>query len=231
MAERQGAVPHPDQPRPLGPVERLRRDAERLGRGEHDRQPAGVLGRRDEQRAAGRLGQPTRPLGEDPLNGLGQRERRRQRLGPASCPAVSTDGSSTSASGLPPVHSTRRSRTSAETGAAPRTASSSPAVSRIQTPQRQLRQPGSRKGPRLPVADREHHRHPLGSEPPGDEHQRDGRCVVEPVRVIHQTQQRSLLRHLRHQRQHRERDQEPVVRRARSPDGSKPIARRSAAAR
>ena len=34
------------------------------------------------------------------------------------------------------------------------------------------------------------------------------------MRVIDQAQQRSLLRHLRHQRQHRERDQEPVIRTA-----------------
>ena len=50
MTKHHRAVAHPNQSGPLGLVERLRPDTERLGRSEDNRQSTGVLSSRDEQR-------------------------------------------------------------------------------------------------------------------------------------------------------------------------------------
>jgi hypothetical protein len=51
---------------------------------------------------------------------------------------------------------------------------------------------------------------PLGLQPPGGEGERIGRRLVEPLRVVHQADQRPLLGHLREQAQRAHTDQEAV---------------------
>ena len=60
----------------------------------------------------------------------------------------------------------------------------------------------------------EHDPDRLRQQAPRDERQRQRRGVVQPLRVIDDPQQRTLLRRLRQQAQHRQPDEEPVRRRA-----------------
>jgi hypothetical protein len=59
----------------------------------------------------------------------------------------------------------------------------------------------------------EHHRQRFRQEPPRHETEHLRRSPVEPLRVIHHTDQRPLLRYLRHQAQHSQTDQKAVRRR------------------
>ncbi len=69
---------------------------------------------------------------------------------------------------------------------------------RIQPAQPQLRQP--RRGQRRVVVPRREDDHdPLGVQPPGREHQRLRRRPVQPVRVVDQAQQRTILGQLSQQ--------------------------------
>ena len=56
----------------------------------------------------------------------------------------------------------------------------------------------------------EHDPDRLGQQPPSHERQRQGRRLIQPLRVIDDAQQRTLLGHLREQAQHRQPDDEPV---------------------
>ena len=56
--------------------------------------------------------------------------------------------------------------------------------------------------------------HRFGQQSPSHECQRQGRRLVQPLRVIDDAQQRMLLRHLREQAQHRQPDQERIRGRA-----------------
>lgn len=61
------------------------------------------------------------------------------------------------------------------------------------------------------AADREHHRHRVGSEPAGDEGQCRRRRTVEPVGIVEHAQHRPLLTDLAEEAKRGQRDQEPVV--------------------
>jgi hypothetical protein len=67
---------------------------------------------------------------------------------------------------------------------------------------------------RARVACREHHPNWLGRQTTSHERQRQRRGIVEPLRVIDDAQQRTLLRRLGQQTQHRERYEEPILGRA-----------------
>ena len=56
----------------------------------------------------------------------------------------------------------------------------------------------------------EHDPDRLGQQPPRHEGQRQRRGLIQPLRVIDDTQQRTLLGHLREQAQHRQPDEEPI---------------------
>ena len=60
------------------------------------------------------------------------------------------------------------------------------------------------------VAHREHEPERLGPEPAGDEGERLRRGAVEPLRVVHHTQQRPVLCRVGEQAQDREADEEPI---------------------
>ncbi|GAA3105920.1 hypothetical protein GCM10020001_024550 [Nonomuraea salmonea] len=66
-----------------------------------------------------------------------------------------------------------------------------------------LRQAGGGKGA-LAIPGSEDHDHALGVQAPGGEQQRLPRGAVEPLRVIHETQQSRLVRVLRQEGQHRQ---------------------------
>ena len=62
---------------------------------------------------------------------------------------------------------------------------------------------------------REHEPHRLGQQPAGDERERQRRGLIQPLRVVDDAQQRTLLGRLGHQAEHGEADQEPLRRRSR----------------
>ena len=105
---------------------RVRPDPERRGRPPHQHRIAHRLGRRDEQQQSCRRGQRRQPLGEallDPprqRHAVGQPEPARELGEGSAC-----RGSSSSASGLPRVSATIRSRTRSSSGPATTVASSS----------------------------------------------------------------------------------------------------------
>ena len=57
----------------------------------------------------------------------------------------------------------------------------------------------------------EHHRDALGVQPPGDEEQGVRRRRVQPLRVVHEAQHRSLLREFGQEGEARDGDEEPVL--------------------
>ena len=62
--------------------------------------------------------------------------------------------------------------------------------------------------PRLPCG--KHDRDRLRQQPTSDKRQRQRRGLIQPLRVIHDTQQRPVIRHLREQAQERQADEEPI---------------------
>jgi hypothetical protein len=62
-----------------------------------------------------------------------------------------------------------------------------------------------------------HERDPLGEEASGDEAQDLGRGLVEPLRVVHDADERLPVGDLGEQRQRREPDEKPIRRRAVAP--------------
>ena len=60
------------------------------------------------------------------------------------------------------------------------------------------------------LTDREEHRHSLGKQPARDEPEDLPRAVVEPLKVVDETQQRLLLGELSEQRECRQTDQKAV---------------------
>lgn len=90
-----------------------------------------------------------------------------------------------------------------------------PGRRRVEAAQAKLREPARLKPAALPFAGGEEHHDALGLEPPGDEDECGCGGVVEPVRVVHDAEQRLLLRCLGEQAQRRKRDEEAVVAHAR----------------
>ena len=109
--------------------------------------------------------------------------------------APSTEGSSTSARGLPPVSDTRRSATWGAISEAP-SSSRARADDAVETLQVQLGHARRLQAPGLTVARGEQHRHRLAVQAPRGEAQGLGRGAIEPLGVLHQDQQRLLLGHL-----------------------------------
>jgi hypothetical protein len=63
------------------------------------------------------------------------------------------------------------------------------------------------------VSRREHETHGLGQDPASDEPEGQGRGAIEPLRVVDDAQQRTVLAHLGHEAEHREADEEGIRRR------------------
>ena len=75
----------------------------------------------------------------------------------------------------------------------------------------QLREPGRLEAPNVALASAEEHDDALGFEPPGDEHERICGCVVEPLGIVDEAQERLIFRGLGEQAQDCERDEEAVL--------------------
>ena len=142
---------------------------------------------------------------------------RRSGARPVRSSSVSAAGSSSRASGLPPVAPTRSSRTTA--GRAP--SSSARGVGVAQPGEPQLGQPVRVELPRVALARPDEHRDRIGLQAPGDEHERLGRRAVEPVRVVDDAQQRLRVGRRREQARDRHRDEEAVLHAlGRQPEGA-----------
>jgi hypothetical protein len=117
-------------------------------------------------------------------------------------------GNSKSASGLPRVSATIRSRTLASTRPGvtaerrARASSSARPVSELGQSGQVLLFAG--------LSDGEHHHHRLGQYPPGDEPERLTGRGVKPLCVIDETQQRTLARHFRQQGERGQRHEKAV---------------------
>ena len=151
--------------------------------------------------------------------GSGDRHRRAGR-------ALSSVGSSSSASGLPPVSAMSRSVTSSapvrRPGARP---SSARAASGSSPVSGQLGEGRRRRTCRsAPSRAAKTSSDPVGTEPAGAEQQRVGRGGVEPVRVVDDAQHQVLLGRGGEHRQRRDRHQERLDRRARPPRRTPPAA-------
>ncbi len=82
---------------------------------------------------------------------------------------------------------------------------------RVEPAQSQLREPGRLEAPNVPFASAEEHDDALGFEPSGDEDERVRGCVVEPLGIVDQAQERLIFRGLGEQAQDCERDEEAVL--------------------
>jgi hypothetical protein len=71
-------------------------------------------------------------------------------------------------------------------------------------------QPGTVKEAELPLAGSEEHCDALRLEPPGGEDERVGRRLIEPVGVVHQAENGTLLRKLGEHAENRDRDEEAI---------------------
>ena len=125
--------------------------------------------------------------------------RRAGRTRPPARAGVSPRGSSSSASGLPRVSATIRSRTRASSGPASAESSSARASSSAQPLDHELRQPGQFRA-RDPG--REHQADRVGRQPPRHEPQRLRRGPVQPLLVVDHADQRPFPGHLGQQAQH-----------------------------
>lgn len=202
MPEGHGPRVDQDQSRSLRRVQILKEVSE-AGRGpQHHIQVAGVLGRGHRQQPLRRLGQHPDlaeegildPAGERQRRTVGrrrggqfdQRERVASRLGQQAVTDGGIDGDAGACGG---VQQRRRGGD-------------------VQPLHRQLRY--SRRGERLTCGEDQYDA--FGVQPPRGEQQRVGRGPVQPLRVVHQHQQRAVLGQLRQQGEHRQADQQPVAR-------------------
>ena len=133
---------------------------------------------------------------------------------PASSAALMPRGSSSSASGLPCVSATIRSRTRSSIRPGMTVASRARASASPRPVSHSSGRSASRRSA-LGSRTREEQRDRLGQQPPGDEAERLRGGVVEPLQVVHAAQQRLLLGGRGQQAEHRERHQEAVGRVAR----------------
>ena len=128
---------------------------------------------------------------------------------PASSAALNPRGSSNSASGLPRVSATMRSRTRSSSRPGTRRVQQRACITVAQAADRALRQPVQlQRVARL--AHREHQCDRLREQPPRDERQDLRRDPVEPLRVVDQADQRPLLGDVGQQAQHRQTHQEAI---------------------
>ena len=168
--------------------------------------------------------QPAAAVQEGLLDPGGEVQRRSAgRPTPSSWAAVSSPGSSSRASGLPPVSRDEPfgdlvGRVAAQPGG-----QEGAGCLGVETGEDQLGQAGRLEDRRRVVARREHHHHPVRPEPSGAEQQRSRAGRVQPVCVVDDAQHEALLGSRRQQRQGGHTDQEGLdsgtVLLARTPPG------------
>ena len=193
-------------------LQRLPLEPERLGRPPDQGCVPNRVRRRQEHQSSGRVGQRSDApavLLVDPIHdvaGVGEGKPS------ASCAGSTLRDSSSRASGFPRVSPTIRSRT--RSSSLPGTTASA-ARRRVTVRQTWVsdisgRPTSSRSSVRF--VNGEHQRHGLGEQPSRDEPEDLARGGVEPLHVVHETQQRLLLGNLGQQAQRRQRDKEAIRR-------------------
>ena len=145
----------------------------------------------------------------DPRGGAGGLWQRRSSKPPASSAALMLRGRSSSASGLPRVSATMRSRTRSSSRPGTALHEQGARILLGQPAQQQLGQ-AVEVVPGVRLADGDHHRHRFRQQPSRDEAEDQSRGVVQPLGVLHETEQRPLLGRGGQQAEHGESDQEPV---------------------
>ena len=207
MAE-DDAVLHGEQP--VGRIDRRERDSEPLARAPHEQRIADRLGCRDEQQATGFGGEQLEPPDEARLDPPREVVRLRQPEPAGQLRRRQPAGQLEERQGVP----AGLREDAVANGRVQRVLHGRvQECSRIAVDQAadlELRQPAellARLTRREDEADR------LGEQPASDESERQGRRPVEPLGVVDDAEQRPLLRHLGHEPEHGEPDQEAVRRR------------------
>ena len=126
---------------------------------------------------------------------------------PCSCSPVSRRGSSSSASGFPPVAATSSSATSGEIAHVRIVIEQDGGGLRVEPSELELGNPLRAKAP---AAGCEEHDDAFRLEPPRRERERAGRGLVEPVRVVDHAEERSVVPGGREQAQCRGADVQPA---------------------
>ena len=198
-----------DHPRGFGGCQRIDRNAQMRRCAEKQRGVAHRFGRRDEQQPLS-LGSGSDWMRRTKLSSIWPAERRPAEFQnpPASSAAETFRGTSSSASGMPRVSATMRSRTR---GSIPPTITDS-SSSRASPSDRPLitssGSPANASAP--PFADREDQCDRLGHQAARDEGKCLHRHLVEPLRVVDDAEQGLVIGGGRHQAQHCQTDQETV---------------------
>ena len=211
MVEGELRVAHAKEPGLLGGIEGLRLGSQPGGRAEDGPRRAALVGRGDQQEGLGLVREAAHTGQEGPLDARADRERLEQRLDARELGVAQRRRQLEQGQGVPvgPLD-----QPPARLG---RERDGRVAVEQrlgrvgIEPCEPDLVEAGGLEAAGLPVAGGEHHRDPLGFEAAPSEDERLGRGVVEPVRVVDEADEGTVLRLLRQEAQHRERDQEPLV--------------------
>ena len=200
--------PNSITPRGLRRGQRIDRNAQPCRRAQKQGGVTDRLGRRDQQQLSGSRGSDwMRRTKPSSIAAADERLPEIQKP-PASSVAETFRGTSSMASGMPRVSATMRSRTR---GSIPPTIDRVQQLARVAVGQaldHQLRQAGQTSWRRR--RDGEDQGDRLGQQAPRDEAERLHRHLVEPLRVIDDTEQRLVVGGGGHQAQHRQPDQEAV---------------------
>jgi hypothetical protein len=211
MAELDHRTAHAHEVGALGAVERVGGDPQAVGRGEHRREVAGVVGGGGQQQDLRRVGQRLHTPEERALHARADRRRGQQRLGAAALRAAQRrrqldQGERVSFAGLeqpgPDRRSERLGRRVVEQLARRRVR---------QAAEGQLLQARGVEAGAVRAAGGEDERDAIGVEPAGDERERLGGRRVQPIGVVDEAQHRSAFGGLRQQAQHGDADDEAVL--------------------
>ena len=212
MPDRHGVTADHEQPGPFRLRDRVRRDAEGGSGSLYGREPAGVVGDRDQHQRLRRRGEPAGPVEEDPFDPGGEHQLRGQRSGPSELRVTEAGRELDERERVPaglgeqPVGDLGRDHDRSVLG------EQRPHRGGVQPVQPQGRHPVGGERAVVGVAGREHHRNRVRVQASGREQQRVGRGGVEPVCVVDDAHHRLLLGRLGEHRQGRDRHQERLDR-------------------
>ena len=188
------------------------RDSRRRAGAEHRCEPAAVLYRHEGQQPLRRRGQRAHPLEEHALDVRRQRNLIREPFGAGELPGRESLGKLDEGEGVAGRLTDQAIADGRGDLAIDGVRDELARSGVVEAVEHELGQAaGVEAGVAHAVASGEEHDDALALQPPRDEQQRVGRRHVEPLRVVDEAQDRPFLGELRQQRQHGDRDQEPVV--------------------
>ena len=211
MAKLEPRSAHVHQPRLFGFVERHRLGTELRRGAQHGRELAAVVGAGDEQERLRLLREPIHARKECVLDAGADRNGSKHRLGARELSLAQGGGKLEQGErvaarlGDQPVAELRRELDAC------RAVDQGSSRGRVEPAKLQLREPGRLEAPNVALASAEEHDDALGFEPPGDEDERVCGCVVEPLGIVDEAQERPIFRGLGEQAQDCERDEEAVL--------------------